>query len=161
MLDPPREEVKNAMISCMTAGIRVIVVTGDNKVQKISILKFFLCLWKFMLLTSTSYLLLLQSTAESLCHKIGAFDHLIEFSGHSFTASEFEELPALQQSIALQRMALFTRYIFVCHYVLDFLLCMLNYAFHFCWYVVFLPEAFLRDFFFPDVPELSLLIKGC
>ncbi|RVW56148.1 Calcium-transporting ATPase 3, endoplasmic reticulum-type [Vitis vinifera] len=80
MLDPPREEVRNAMISCMTAGIRVIVVTGDNK-----------------------------STAESVCRKIGAFDHLVDFSGHSYTASEFEELPALQQALALQRMALFTR----------------------------------------------------
>ncbi|OWM80611.1 hypothetical protein CDL15_Pgr006641 [Punica granatum] len=80
MLDPPREEVRNAMLSCLTAGIRVIVVTGDNK-----------------------------STAESLCRKIGAFDHLVDFSGHSYTASEFEELPALQQTLALQRMALFTR----------------------------------------------------
>ncbi|OMO70808.1 Cation-transporting P-type ATPase [Corchorus olitorius] len=81
MLDPPREEVRNAMLSCMTAGIRVIVVTGDNK-----------------------------STAESVCRKIGAFDHLVDFSGCSYTAAEFEELPAMQQTMALQRMALFTRY---------------------------------------------------
>ncbi|KAK6938564.1 Cation-transporting P-type ATPase, C-terminal [Dillenia turbinata] len=80
MLDPPREEVKDAMLSCMTAGIRVIVVTGDNK-----------------------------STAESVCHNIGAFDQLGDFAGHSYTASEFEELPPLQQALALQRMALFTR----------------------------------------------------
>lgn len=80
MLDPPREEVRNAMLSCMNAGIRVIVVTGDNK-----------------------------ATAESLCHKIGAFDDLVDLAGRSFTASEFEELPALQQTLALQRMALFTR----------------------------------------------------
>lgn len=80
MLDPPRDEVKNAMLACRTAGIRVIVVTGDNK-----------------------------STAESICRKIGAFDHLVDFGGHSFTASEFEELPALQRSLALQHMALFTR----------------------------------------------------
>ncbi|XP_048332042.2 calcium-transporting ATPase 3, endoplasmic reticulum-type isoform X2 [Ziziphus jujuba] len=80
MLDPPRDEVRNAMLSCMTAGIRVIVVTGDNK-----------------------------STAESLCQKIGAFDHMVDLTGRSYTASEFEELPPLQQTLALQRMALFTR----------------------------------------------------
>jgi hypothetical protein len=54
--------------------------------------------------------LLIQSTAESLCNKIGAFDHLEDFAGHSYTASEFEELPALQRTLALQRMTLFTRY---------------------------------------------------
>ncbi|GMH13644.1 hypothetical protein Nepgr_015485 [Nepenthes gracilis] len=80
MLDPPREEVQDAMLSCMNAGIRVIVVTGDNK-----------------------------TTAESLCRKIGAFDHLEDFVGYSYTASEFEELPALQKTVALQRLALFTR----------------------------------------------------
>ncbi|KAH6781139.1 endoplasmic reticulum-type calcium-transporting ATPase 3 [Perilla frutescens var. hirtella] len=80
MLDPPREEVRDAILSCMTAGIRVIVVTGDNK-----------------------------TTAESLCRRIGAFDHMDDFSGLSYTASEFEELPALQKTMALQRMTIFTR----------------------------------------------------
>jgi len=37
--DPPREEAKAAILDCKTAGIRVIMITGDAKETAVAIAK--------------------------------------------------------------------------------------------------------------------------
>ncbi|XP_072982750.1 calcium-transporting ATPase, endoplasmic reticulum-type [Typha latifolia] len=66
--DPPRDEVHRAIDDCRGAGIKVIVITGDNK-----------------------------STAEAICKEIGLFPTLTSLKDKSFTGKEFAALPLSKQ----------------------------------------------------------------
>ena len=80
MLDPPRPEVKSSISKCRVAGIRVIVITGDNK-----------------------------KTAESICRQIGIFAPRENLEGKSYTSREWEEMSAEQKCDAVRRASLFSR----------------------------------------------------
>ncbi|GAA6003183.1 hypothetical protein JCM10207_001790 [Rhodosporidiobolus poonsookiae] len=83
MLDPPRPEVRGAIEKCNTAGVRVIVITGDNK-----------------------------NTAETICRQIGVFGSVEEepnLEGRSYTGKEFDALAEKEKVAAVMRAGLFSR----------------------------------------------------
>jgi Ca2+ transporting ATPase len=80
MLDPPRPEVAGSIRKCKEAGIRVIVITGDNR-----------------------------NTAETICRQIGVFSEYEDLKGKSYTGREFDNLNEKEQLAAAKRASLFSR----------------------------------------------------
>merc|ERR1711881_137487 len=80
MLDPPRLEVKPSIARCREAGIRVIMITGDNK-----------------------------NTAEAICKRIGIFGEDESCEGQAFSGREFDDLSVSEQRAAVARSRMFAR----------------------------------------------------
>ncbi|CAI9574120.1 unnamed protein product [Staurois parvus] len=80
MLDPPRKEVVGSIQLCREAGIRVIMITGDNK-----------------------------GTAIAICRRIGIFSEDQDVAGCAFTGREFDDLPPAEQRDACKRASCFAR----------------------------------------------------
>ncbi|CAF4984943.1 unnamed protein product, partial [Rotaria sp. Silwood1] len=80
MLDPPRSEVIDAVARCRDVGIRVIMITGDNK-----------------------------NTAEAICQRIGIFQELEDIQGKALSGREFDDLSIAKQSEACRHAKMFAR----------------------------------------------------
>ncbi|KAK4492018.1 hypothetical protein RD792_002806 [Penstemon davidsonii] len=72
--DPPRKEVPQAIEDCRTAGIQVMVITGDNK-----------------------------DTAEAICREIGVFGRHENIRSRSLTGKEFMELSSRDKETHLKQ----------------------------------------------------------
>ncbi|XP_066577783.1 sarcoplasmic/endoplasmic reticulum calcium ATPase 1 isoform X2 [Amia ocellicauda] len=80
MLDPPRKEVTGSIELCRQAGIRVIMITGDNK-----------------------------GTAVAICRRIGIFTEDEDVTGRAFTGREFDDLPPAEQREAVRHACCYAR----------------------------------------------------
>ncbi|XP_039612713.1 sarcoplasmic/endoplasmic reticulum calcium ATPase 1 isoform X2 [Polypterus senegalus] len=80
MLDPPRKEVMGSISLCAEAGIRVIMITGDNK-----------------------------GTAVAICRRIGIFTEKEDVTGKAFTGREFDDLSPEMQKEACKYARCFAR----------------------------------------------------
>uniref|UniRef100_A0A8C5N4U4 Calcium-transporting ATPase n=1 Tax=Gouania willdenowi TaxID=441366 RepID=A0A8C5N4U4_GOUWI len=80
MLDPPRAEVAASIRLCRLAGIRVIMITGDNK-----------------------------GTAVAICRRIGIFGEEDDVSSMAFTGREFDDLTPAAQRDAVVKARCFAR----------------------------------------------------
>uniref|UniRef100_A0A8C2EJY1 Calcium-transporting ATPase n=1 Tax=Cyprinus carpio TaxID=7962 RepID=A0A8C2EJY1_CYPCA len=80
MLDPPRKEVIGSIKLCSKAGIRVIMITGDNK-----------------------------GTAVAICRRIGIFNEDEDVEGRAYTGREFDDLTPDVQREAVKRARCFAR----------------------------------------------------
>ena len=78
MLDPPRPEVAESVMKCKEAGIRVVVITGDN-----------------------------QNTAETICRQIGVFGGHENLKGKSYTGKEFDTFKSRRKAPGCQDSATF------------------------------------------------------
>ncbi|XP_030328407.1 sarcoplasmic/endoplasmic reticulum calcium ATPase 3 isoform X2 [Strigops habroptila] len=80
MLDPPRKEVTSSIEMCRKAGIRVIMITGDNK-----------------------------GTAVAICRRISIFSETEDVAGKAYTGREFDELSPEAQRQACRDARCFAR----------------------------------------------------
>uniref|UniRef100_A0A8C4EQZ8 Calcium-transporting ATPase n=1 Tax=Dicentrarchus labrax TaxID=13489 RepID=A0A8C4EQZ8_DICLA len=80
MLDPPRQEVAASITLCRQAGIRVIMITGDNK-----------------------------GTAVAICRRIGILNEEDDVESMAFTGREFDELSPYAQREAVTHARCFAR----------------------------------------------------